>query len=96
MSSVTGGLPGDSNRVEHTFATGPAHALVPDTEHALCDPSVHLIDSTIRSGWPPALGDACPRCLSMTQDRPPAIAFASTPVSSIPSIALTQATRRSF
>jgi hypothetical protein len=94
MSSVTGGLPGDSNRVEHTFATGPAHALEPDTENALCDPSVHLIDSTIRSGWPPALGDACPSCLSMTQDR--LEVMTPKPGTDIPSIALTQATRPNF
>jgi hypothetical protein len=94
MSSVVGGLPGDSNRVEHTFATGPAHALEPDTENALCNPSVHLIDSTIRSGWPPTLGDACPSCLSLTED--PFEAIASKPGPDIPPIALTQSIRPSF
>jgi len=91
MSSVTGGLPGDSNRVEHTFATGPAHALEPDTENALCDPFVHLIDSTMRSGWPPALGDVCARCLSMTQDPPEVIG--SKPVTGIAPVGRTDVTR---
>jgi hypothetical protein len=50
---------------EHTFATGLAHALEAGTDVALCDPSV---DSTIREGWPPTLGDVCPDCLSTAVD----------------------------
>ena len=63
-STVTGGLPGDARRVEHTFATGPAHALEQGSDVALCDPALHIVDSTIREGWPPTLGDVCPGCLS--------------------------------
>jgi hypothetical protein len=67
MSSVARGLPGDSNSVLHTFATGPADALEPDTENALHDPSVCLVYSALRSGWLPAHRDACPDCLSTTR-----------------------------
>jgi hypothetical protein len=65
ISSVTGGVQGEATRVEHTFATGLAHALEAGTDVALCDPSV---DSTIREGWPPTLGDVCPDCLSTAVD----------------------------
>ena len=67
-SSATGGLPGDSARVEHTFATGPVHALEPGTHVAPCDPDIPIIDSTIREGWPPALGEQCHECLALARN----------------------------
>ena len=67
MTSVTGGLPGDANRVEHTFATGPVHALETGTLVALCDPALLIIESTVREGWPPTLGEVCPHCQAAAQ-----------------------------
>ena len=70
ISSVTGGLPGDAARVEHTFATGPAHAVEPGTLVATCDSSLPIIDSTMREGWPPVFGEVCPTCLAITAEAP--------------------------
>jgi hypothetical protein len=90
MSSVARGLPGDSNSVLHTVATGPADALEPDTENALHDPSVCLIDSAIRSGWHPPSEMPVRTACRRRRDRPEA--KASMPVPGIPSIALTHVT----
>ena len=62
ISSVSGGSPGDAKRVEHTFATGPVHALETGTHVALCDSMLLIVESTVREGWPPTLGDVCPDC----------------------------------
>ena len=67
-SSVLGGVPGEAVLVEHTFATGPVHALEARTHLALCDPTLPIVDSTIREGWPPALGEVCPDCQAAARD----------------------------
>jgi len=68
ISAVTAGLPGDAQRVECTFATGPAHAVTLGSTFALCDPTLQVVDSTVREGWPPSLGEVCPDCLSRASD----------------------------